>query len=178
MAAGFSCGGVEATDNIWDSRVDTIGVISSSLLSNQTAAKDCKKPVLFVLGRTGDIAYQNVSSPSHQVLANGFHTDTNARASATSRTSQLAFRHGRVTFPWAMVALLVMRMTGTFGKAILNQMLYTMKNNTQAASYFTNGYKADNWQVQTHDLNLLTPLICKQQALRRNTWVWIGPVNI
>jgi hypothetical protein len=62
MAAGFSCGGVEAIDNIWDSRVDTIGVISSGLLSNQTAAKDWRKPVLFVLGGSGDIAYQNVSS--------------------------------------------------------------------------------------------------------------------
>jgi hypothetical protein len=63
MAAGFSCGGVEAIDNIWDSRVDTVGVISSGLLSNQTAAKDWKKPVLFVLGGSGDIAYANVSPP-------------------------------------------------------------------------------------------------------------------
>jgi hypothetical protein len=61
MAAGFSCGGVEAIDNIWDSRVDTIGVISSGLLQNQTAAKDWRKPVLFVLGGSGDIAYANVS---------------------------------------------------------------------------------------------------------------------
>jgi dienelactone hydrolase len=61
MAAGFSCGGVEAMDNIWDSRVDTVGVISSGLLQNQTAAKDWRKPVLFVLGGSGDIAYANVS---------------------------------------------------------------------------------------------------------------------
>jgi hypothetical protein len=60
MAAGFSCGGVEAIDNIWDSRVDTIGVISSGLLQNQTAARDWRKPVLFVLGGNGDIAYGNV----------------------------------------------------------------------------------------------------------------------
>jgi dienelactone hydrolase len=63
MAAGFSCGGVEAMDNIWDSRVDTVGVISSGLLQNQTAAKDWRKPVLFVLGGSGDIAYANVSFP-------------------------------------------------------------------------------------------------------------------
>jgi dienelactone hydrolase len=61
MAAGFSCGGVEAIDNIWDARVDTIGVVSSGLLTNQTAAKDWRKPVLFVLGGSGDIAFQNVS---------------------------------------------------------------------------------------------------------------------
>jgi dienelactone hydrolase len=61
MAAGFSCGGTEAMDNVWDSRVDTIGVISSGLLSNYTAAAQWRKPVLFVLGGSGDIAYQNVS---------------------------------------------------------------------------------------------------------------------
>ena len=61
MAAGFSCGGTEAMDNIWDSRVDTIGVVSSGLLSNYTAASAWRKPVLFVMGGSGDIAYQNVS---------------------------------------------------------------------------------------------------------------------
>jgi hypothetical protein len=61
MAAGFSCGGVEAMDNIWDSRVDTVGVISSGLLSNYTAASNWRKPVLFVMGGQGDIAYNNVS---------------------------------------------------------------------------------------------------------------------
>jgi dienelactone hydrolase len=61
MAAGFSCGGTEAMDNIWDSQVDTIGIISSGLLSNYTAASAWRKPVLFVLGGPSDIAYQNVS---------------------------------------------------------------------------------------------------------------------
>ena len=61
MAAGFSCGGTEAMDNIWDSRVDTIGIISSGLLSNYNAANSWRKPVLFVMGGSGDIAYQNVS---------------------------------------------------------------------------------------------------------------------
>lgn len=46
---------------------------------------------------------------------------------------------------------------GTFGKAILNWLLWTFKNDMNAANYFTSGYKADNWQVQTHDLNLLKP---------------------
>jgi dienelactone hydrolase len=69
MAAGFSCGGTEAMDNVWDSRVDTIGVISSGLLSNYTAAAQWRKPVLFVLGGSSDIAYQNVSlAPSFRSL--------------------------------------------------------------------------------------------------------------
>lgn len=61
MAAGFSCGGVEAYAQIYDSRVDTIGIFSSGLLENQTAAKTFTKPILYALGGTGDIAYQNVS---------------------------------------------------------------------------------------------------------------------
>lgn len=65
MAAGFSCGGVEAADNLNDPRVDTVGIISSGLLSNTDAAKSWRKPVLFVLGGTGDIAYPNVSSPTN-----------------------------------------------------------------------------------------------------------------
>lgn len=61
MAAGFSCGGVEAYAQIWDSRVATVGIFSSGLLENQTAAKSFNKPILYALGGQGDIAYQNVS---------------------------------------------------------------------------------------------------------------------
>jgi len=60
MAAGFSCGGIEAYAQIWDSRVKTIGIFSSGLLNNQTAAKSFTKPILYVLGGSSDIAYQNV----------------------------------------------------------------------------------------------------------------------
>jgi dienelactone hydrolase len=61
MAAGFSCGGVEAMDMSWDSRVTTIGVFSSGLLTNYTAASKFTKPVLYAIGGSGDVAYQNVS---------------------------------------------------------------------------------------------------------------------
>ncbi|KAL5114550.1 hypothetical protein ACEQ8H_007583 [Pleosporales sp. CAS-2024a] len=137
MAAGFSCGGVEAMDNIWDSRVDTIGVISSGLLQNQTAAKDWRKPVLFVLGGTGDIAYEN-----------GERDFKNLAAGVPSWKGNIPVGHG---------GTLGDADGGRFGKAILNWMLWTMKNSTQGASYFTSGYQADGFQVQTHDLNLLKP---------------------
>jgi hypothetical protein len=60
MAAGFSCGGVEAYAQIYDSRVSTIGIFSSGLLDNTTAAKTYNKPILYCLGGSGDIAYANV----------------------------------------------------------------------------------------------------------------------
>jgi dienelactone hydrolase len=61
MAAGFSCGGVEAMDMSWDPRVATIGVFSSGLLTNYTAASKFTKPLLYVMGGSGDVAYPNVS---------------------------------------------------------------------------------------------------------------------
>lgn len=63
MAAGFSCGGVEAYAQIWDSRVSTVGIFSSGLLDNQTAATHFGKPILYVLGGQSDIAYANVRFP-------------------------------------------------------------------------------------------------------------------
>lgn len=117
MAAGFSCGGVEALDNINDARVDTIGVISSGLLSNTDAAKSWKKPILFVMGGTGDIAYNNVSSVLSLVLfrlrsvglgvgkvVGGVDADLMSRPSATTRTCQPRLPCGRATFPSATAA--------------------------------------------------------------------------
>lgn len=62
FASGFSCGGVEAMAQSWDKRVSTIGVISSGLLTNYTAASTFTKPVLYAIGGSGDVAYNNVST--------------------------------------------------------------------------------------------------------------------
>ncbi|EDU50211.1 Dienelactone hydrolase [Pyrenophora tritici-repentis] len=137
MAAGFSCGGVQAMDNINDPRVDTIGVVSSGLLSNTNAAKSWKKPVLFVMGGSGDIAYNN-----------GERDFKNLPAGTPSWKGNIPVGHG---------GTLGDANGGKFGKAILNWMLWTMKGDQAAAQYFTSGYQADGWQVQTHDLNLLKP---------------------
>ena len=61
IAAGWSCGGVEAYTQVWNSRVQSIGIWSSGLLTNYTMAAQIKKPVFYFLGGSGDIAYQNVS---------------------------------------------------------------------------------------------------------------------
>ncbi len=63
FASGFSCGGVESMAQSWDKRVATIGVISSGLLTNYTAAGTFTKPILYVIGGSGDVAYNNVRSP-------------------------------------------------------------------------------------------------------------------
>ncbi|KAF3042396.1 hypothetical protein E8E12_007408 [Didymella heteroderae] len=137
MAAGFSCGGTEAMDNVWDSRVDTIGIISSGLLSNYTAASAWRKPVLLVLGGSGDIAYQN-----------GERDYRNMAAGVPVWKGNIPVGHG---------GTLGDANGGRFGKAILNWLLWTMKGDTNAAKYFTGGSSADGWQVESKSLNLLKP---------------------
>jgi hypothetical protein len=72
MAAGFSCGGVEAMAQSWDPRVKTIGIFSSGLQTNYTAASTFTKPILYCMGGSGDIAYNNVGllsfPPFHSML--------------------------------------------------------------------------------------------------------------
>lgn len=46
---------------------------------------------------------------------------------------------------------------GRFGKAISHWMLWTMEGDQNAAKYFASRYQADEWQMQTHDLNQLKP---------------------
>lgn len=153
MAAGFSCGGVEAIDNIWDSRVDTIGVISSGLLSNTTAAKDWRKPVLFVMGGSSDIAYANVSFPHLcttivLIAIQGERDYNNMAAGVPVWKGNINVGHG---------GTLGDANGGRFGKAILAWMQWTLKGDMSAANYFTSGYQADGYQVQSKSLNLLKP---------------------
>lgn len=71
IAAGWSCGGVEAYANYWDSRVESVGIWSSGLLTNYTMAGLLKKPMFYFLGGSSDIAYANVFSSS--LLFDGEH---------------------------------------------------------------------------------------------------------
>lgn len=63
MVAGYSCGGTEAYAFINDNRITSIGISNSGYLSNYDAARSIRKPIIFMLGGSGDIAYQNVRRP-------------------------------------------------------------------------------------------------------------------
>ncbi|KAI3325643.1 hypothetical protein HD806DRAFT_552903 [Xylariaceae sp. AK1471] len=138
MAAGFSCGGIEAYAQIWDPRVATIGIFSSGLLDNQTAAQHFDKPILFCLGGTGDIAYQN-----------GERDFKNLPTNTPSWKGNLNVGHGGTLFD---------ANGGLFGKAGLNWLQWVFRNDQQAKAYLQSGYTADGWQVQTHALDKLKPL--------------------
>jgi hypothetical protein len=103
MAAGFSCGGVEAMAQSWDPRVKTIGIFSSGLLTNYTAASTFNKPILYVIGGSGDVAYANASSPPPIPAVDMADLEltryTPYRPRETLRLFQPAPRFGRVTFP-------------------------------------------------------------------------------
>jgi len=60
VAAGWSCGGIEAYAQFWDSKVESIGIWSSGLLTNYTMASLLTKPMFYFLGGSTDIAYANV----------------------------------------------------------------------------------------------------------------------
>jgi hypothetical protein len=48
---------------------------------------------------------------------------------------------------------------GKYGKAGLNWLEWIFRNDAQAKAYFTSGYTADGWQVETHALDQLKPLV-------------------
>lgn len=46
---------------------------------------------------------------------------------------------------------------GKFGKVQLNWLEWLFKGKEEAGKYFTEGYKADGWAVQTHAMDQLKP---------------------
>lgn len=136
-AAGWSCGGIEAYAQIWDDRVQSIGIWSSGLLDNYTAANDFTKPVFFFLGGPSDIAYQNgerdyAAMPAGvpkwkgnlDVGHGGTYTDTNG---------------------------------GKFGVIGGYWVEWILRGDSSAADYLTgDGAKNDGWTVEYADLENLS----------------------
>lgn len=62
---GQSCGGLEAYGaGVWDERVGHVGIFNSGELDanrSGAVAGRFRKPVFYVLGGPGDVAYANVS---------------------------------------------------------------------------------------------------------------------
>ncbi|KAH7094510.1 Alpha/Beta hydrolase protein [Paraphoma chrysanthemicola] len=139
MVAGFSCGGIEAYAQSWDSRVASVGIFSSGLLTNYSAAGTFTKPILYVLGGTSDIAY-----------ANGERDFKALPANTPAWKGNLNVGHG---------GTLNDANGGKFGKAGLNWLEWIFRNDAQAKAYFTSGYTTDGWQVETRALDKLKPLV-------------------
>ncbi|KAK1752210.1 alpha/beta-hydrolase [Echria macrotheca] len=137
MAAGFSCGGVEAMAQSWDARVKTIGIFSSGLLTNYTAASTFTKPILYCIGGSGDVAYNNAERDFKALSSN-----------TPAWKGNLPLGHGGDLFSTN---------GGKFGKAGINWMNWLFKGDETAAAYFTSGYKSDGWSVETHALDKLKP---------------------
>lgn len=133
-AAGWSCGGVEAYAQIWDDRVQSVGIWSSGLLTNYTAAENFRKPVFFFLGGQSDIAFGNGER------------DYNAMPAGIPKwKGNLDVGHGGTYTDFN---------GGKFGVIGGHWVEWTMRGNTSASEYLTgDGAKADGWQVVSADLD-------------------------
>ncbi|KAK3904063.1 alpha/beta-hydrolase [Staphylotrichum tortipilum] len=140
MAAGFSCGGVEAMAMSWDPRVKTIGIFSSGLLTNYTTASTFTKPIIYIIGGSNDVAYQNAER------------DFKALPAGTPAwKGNLPLGHG---------GDLNQANGGKFGRAGIAWMEFLFRGNQTAKNYFlADGYKVDGWDVQTHALDQLKPIV-------------------
>ncbi|KAF1954593.1 hypothetical protein CC80DRAFT_567170 [Byssothecium circinans] len=141
VAVGWSCGGIEACAQIWDSRVSSIGIWSSGLLTNQTAATQFKKPIFYFLGGPTDIAY-----------ANGERDYSNMPAGIPKWKGNLPVGH---------LGTYREKDGGKFGIIGARWVEWVMRGNATAAEYLTGaGAKNDGWSVVSADLaNLkVTPI--------------------
>lgn len=140
-AAGWSCGGIEAYAQIWDSRVQNIGIWSSGLLTNYTAAQHFEKPVFFFLGGSSDIAYQN-----------GERDYAAMPAGVPKYKGNLPVGHGGTyTQPNG----------GKFGVMGGHWVDWILRGNTSASDYMTgSGAKSDGWSVVYQNLDSIkvTPM--------------------
>ncbi|KAM7201113.1 alpha/beta-hydrolase [Rhypophila sp. PSN 637] len=138
-AAGFSCGGVEAMAMAWDSRVKTLGIFSSGLLTNYTAASTFTKPIWYFQGGSGDVAY-----------ANGERDFKALPKDTISWKGNLPLGHGGDLFNTN---------GGKFGKAGLLWLDFLFKGSEDGKKYFVDGgSKSDGWAVETKNLDKAKPL--------------------
>ncbi|KAK4107065.1 hypothetical protein N656DRAFT_802998 [Canariomyces notabilis] len=132
-AAGWSCGGLEAYDQIWDARVQSVGIWSSGLLSNYSAAEGFRKPVFFFLGGRGDIAYQN-GERDYQAMPGG----------VPKWKGNLDVGHGGT---YTEVN------GGKFGVIGGYWVQWVMRGNVSAAEYLMgDGARRDGWEVVSEDM--------------------------
>jgi hypothetical protein len=120
MAAGYSCGGIEAYEMNGNDQVSTLGIFNSGLLQNPEFARTITKPILFALGGPGDIAY-----------ANGERDYTNLPASLPTWKGNInAVGHGGTYFE---------PNGGLFAEAAVNWLSWLFKGDVEAGAYFKNG---------------------------------------
>ncbi|KAK3995046.1 hypothetical protein QBC44DRAFT_390324 [Cladorrhinum sp. PSN332] len=139
--AGMSCGGVEAySAGHNDSRVSTIGIFNSGLLSVQESeriAKGIKKPTFYFLGGESDIAYAN-GERDYKLLPAG----------TPSWKGNLDVGHGGTYSD---------KDGGKFGVAAVAYFDWLLRGNAKASSFFTDGTEAKNagWKVESKNLGAI-----------------------
>ncbi|KAH7126565.1 hypothetical protein B0J11DRAFT_549507 [Dendryphion nanum] len=138
-AAGFSCGGIEAYEQVQDKRVKALGIFNSGQMSEDATKKVVPnipkgKPVFFFLGGESDIAYKN-GMRDYRALPVGI----------PSWNGNLNVGHG---------ATYNEPNGGKFAKAAQLYFRWVLKGDAAVSSFFTvDGAKTDGWTVERKDLD-------------------------
>ncbi|PVH91240.1 hypothetical protein DM02DRAFT_577208, partial [Periconia macrospinosa] len=140
VASGWSCGGFEAYEQIWDDRVSSLGIWSSGD-RNKTGPANFKKPVFFFAGGPSDGA------------SGGAERDYKAMPAGIPKwKGQLPVGHG---------GTYTERNGGKFGIIGAKWVQWIMRGNTTASEYLTgSGAKSAGWTVESASLENLkiTPI--------------------
>ncbi|KAI6370613.1 hypothetical protein MCOR25_004157 [Pyricularia grisea] len=134
VAAGQSCGGLEAYDQKNDPRIRGLGIFNSGLRNNTNAVANITKPVFYFMGGPTDIAY-----------ANGECDYKNLPAGTPKWIGNQPFGHtGTYRQPYG----------GTFGVAAVKWLDWVLKGNATAANFFKgDGAVAAGWTVESKNLD-------------------------
>ncbi|KAJ3042795.1 hypothetical protein HDV00_006615 [Rhizophlyctis rosea] len=138
-AAGWSCGGLEAYEMRSDSRVKAIGIFNSGQYDQSgtnNVMPGVKVPIFYFLGGSSDIAYNN-GERDYRYVNSGL----------PKWKGNLPVGHG---------ATYQDTNGGKFGTAAANWLMYVLKGDSTAASWFTgSGARNDGWSTESANLNLI-----------------------
>jgi len=139
--AGQSCGGLEAYKVGVDKRIKTIGIMNSGEFSDSASAQTARtltKPVFFLLGGSGDIAYKNGER------------DFKTFKGIPRWKGNMAISTGGA----AHIASWMQTDGGKFAIAETKWLDWLLKGDAQAKEFFTGGgAKAAGWQAESADLD-------------------------
>ncbi|KAK4507288.1 hypothetical protein PRZ48_001023 [Zasmidium cellare] len=139
-AAGMSCGGLEAYEQVSDERVSAFGIFNSGQFTESSTAevvKKVKKPIFYFLGGESDIAYEN-GMRDFEAVPEGVPTWV-----GNVDTGHL----GTYSQPKG----------GVYGTAAQHFFRWVLQGDESAAEYFRGGgAEADGWETDKRNLDKIS----------------------
>lgn len=155
VASGWSCGGFEAYEQIWDERVSSLGIWSSGD-RNRSAPATFKKPVFYFAGGPSDGASGGVS-----LDIPGCNAADEAQAERDYKAMPAGIPKWKGQLPVGHGGTYTQANGGKFGIIGSRWVQWIMRGNTTASQYLTgSGAKDAGWTVEYASLDNLkvTPI--------------------